>query len=249
MPALHNSWEYEGHQEKAADAADTMQQSLALSPSARAHRSIGLYYLKQCRYALALKHLKISERGRVRDAIRSAEHGLRMEKLAILRLQPGYALHRSFGIHVSGHSLWVALSTTSIEKEAAGHPNRVRILVLEDRADRAQVVWQSPVLPDIQERGFTELDLWPLRMTGSKNPELLFLGNCSGGSANPGIAMVYRWNGKRFRKVLDCDSPEQPLWVEDLKHDGRYQVRAVQLVGTEMSHAEQVRWPLVYAWN
>ena len=172
MPALHDPWTEHG--DITETTADAMQVSLALSPSGRAHRDVGLYYLKQCNYSLALQHLKRSDcrKPEVRKAIQIARHALRMEQLASHSLDPGYTIYRSFSFRVSGRMLWVALSGKSIEKEEDAHPNRARILVLEDRADRARLVWQSPVLPDIQDRGFTELDLWPLRMTGSSNAQL-----------------------------------------------------------------------------
>ena len=78
---------------------------------------------------------------------------------------------------------------------------------------------------------------------------LIFMATCGGGSCNPGMAQIYHWTGHTFRKALDIGSPEQALWIEDLRHNGRYQVRCVELVGKDLCHSCQVRWADIYEWN
>jgi tetratricopeptide (TPR) repeat protein len=86
-------------------------------------------------------------------------------------------------------------------------------------------------------------------MTGRKIPELVFMGVCLGGSANPTTLQIYRWNGKTFRQVLEAGSGEMPLWIEDLRHTGRYQVRCVEALGSsDMSHGDRVRWADIFDW-
>jgi tetratricopeptide (TPR) repeat protein len=148
-----------------------------------------------------------------------------------------------------GRNLWVALTckycpTDEFYREDA------RLALYEEHQGQFISLWRSDVIPSIEERGFHP-NVWAFPMTGSKRPELVFLGVCSGGSANPTLMQIFRWTGEGFRRELEAQSGEQPLWIEDLRHNGRYQVRCVDYIGSRDGHSDEnhVRWPNIYAWN
>jgi len=129
------------------------------------------------------------------------------------------------------------------------HAEDAVISIFREAHGGLSLIWRSTKLTSIEHRQYHSVELWPFAMTGRNIPELVFIGPCTGGSATPTRVLIYRWTGKTFRNVLDTSSPEQSVWIEDLRHDGHYQVRCVELVGKDMSHGDQVRWATIYDWN
>ncbi len=175
---------------------------------------------------------------------------LQVQNVVEKSITPKQNIHTVFPFTISGTPMYAVLVCEKQHQDPLDDDDSARLSVYKvKQSEKVSVVWRSGVIPCIQHRGYYSADLWACRMTGGDNPELVFMGVCHGGSANPTLTYIFRWNGRTFRKVLEAVSGEQPMWINKLGKSGRRQVRCVELVGDHMCHAEQVRWPTIYDWN
>ena len=131
----------------------------------------------------------------------------------------------------------------------------MRCAIYEQEGGAYRRVTETPVLHDDDfhreprfETAFTRVDLYALKMTGRPAPEIVIHEQADGGSRTPAHMDIFEWRHNRLRNILDLSSGD-PLWLEDLRRDGRYEVRnAYELMG-EMCHAEMPRRSDIYAWN
>jgi tetratricopeptide (TPR) repeat protein len=129
-------------------------------------------------------------------------------------------------------------------------------LALYAEVERAyRLIWRSQRLIDPQmtendsnDGIFDAVHLSVCHVTGGKTPEIVIQEMSLGGSWSPAHMDIYAWRNGRMQRILDVSSSE-PLWFEDLRHDGRYQVRNAYEIGRYLSHAAQPRWSDVYAYT
>jgi len=245
-----DDWEDSGMLNPWDRVDEPIEASLAIEPSGRGYRDLGLFYFRDGDYKKAIgpltKALKISPASPgLRVTLKQARRMPQMETWAKQHLPKKQVLRHVFPFPVKGRCLWTVLSSESREF----HSENALISVFEEKHHRLALLWRSPKIASIAHRDYFSADLWAFPMTGRKVPELVFMGVCTGGSANPTRMQIYHWTGQTFRLVLDADSGEQALWIDDLHYTGRYQVRCVKLVGKDMSHSAQIRWADVYDWN
>ena len=238
------------------EAEEAAQASCDEEVSGRAYAELGEVRMRSYRYEDAVRQFTlaleiapdaaIAQQGRAR-----AQHIQNLSDSVKKHLSSKQHIQKLFPFEMPGRKLWAML--TCEEREDGGFPERenARLSVYTEKDQKLMPIWHSQVIPSVENRGYPHPDLWAFRMTGQKIPELVFLGVCSGGSANPTLLHVYRWNGRAFRNVLEAYSGEQPIWIEDLRHTGRYQVRSVVYIGSSQGHSDtnHVRWPDVYDWN
>ncbi len=237
------------------DAREALSKSLAASPSGRAYAALGeLEFLSNSYQASVIAYRKSLA---AKPSCAYARAGLfwslqaqHVQNVVERSITPKQNIHSSFAFTISGTRMYAYLVCEKQPQSPFDEDDNARITVYAVKdGGKVTIVWQSEVIPSIEQRCYFSADLWACRMTGSNNPELVFMGVCSGGSANPSLTYIFRWNGRTFREVLETDSPEQAMWISRLGKSGRRQVRCVELVGDDMSHSEQVRWPGVYDWN
>lgn len=243
-------WVEEGRGSSWENAKAVLTASLALEPSGRGYGDLGMFYFRSGNYQEAIgpltRALKVSpSSGSLRESLQQAREVPRIEAWAERLLPKRQQITTVTPFPVKGRHLWTVLSS-----EPSGiYRENALISVLEERHNRLSLLWRSPVIASIDHREYHSTDLWVFPMTGRRTPELVFMGVCSGGSANPTRLQIYHWTGRIFRQTLSTESEEQALWIDDLHHTGRYQVRCVHLVGKEMGHGGQIRWVDVYDWN
>jgi hypothetical protein len=96
--------------------------------------------------------------------------------------------------------------------------------------------------------GFDHLSLYVCRLTGNRLPEILVHEVSPGGTWIPSHVDLFTLHNNRLARILDLSS-SQPLWLEDLRHNGTYQVRNVYEIGAHIFHAAQPRWSDIYAYK
>ena len=102
----------------------------------------------------------------------------------------------------------------------------------------------NPVLPE----DYNGLSLAVIDFLGNGSPGVLVGGFYSGGSWAPSSINAYAWRSGKLVEVLHAGGHE-PLDAKDLNGDGKIEFIAVHTIGTEMSHAEQPRWPDIYSYH
>jgi len=247
---LGDDWVDSGMSNPWEKVEEPIDASLAIEPSGRGYRDLGLVDFRDGDYKRAIgpltTALKISPASPGLNVyLQQARQAPYMKTWAKQHLPTKQQVRNMLPFPVKGRNLWIVLSSEQREH----HFENALISVFEEHRHRRTLLWRSPNLASIARREYFSTDLWAFPMTGRKVPELVFLGVCTGGSANPTRMLIYHWTGRTFRQVLDAGSGEQSLWIDDLHHTGRYQVRCVRLVGKELGHSAQVRWADVYDWN
>lgn len=69
-----------------------------------------------------------------------------------------------------------------------------------------------------------------------------------GGSRCPAHSDIFEWRSKTLHNILDLSSGD-PLWIEDLRHEGRYEVRNFYELEGGRSHADMPRRSDIYDWD
>lgn len=98
------------------------------------------------------------------------------------------------------------------------------------------------------ERGFRDVRVFVHDLTGDKQPELVVELSSMGASWDPSYLLVLSPQASGWKRLLGLTSSE-PLWLEDLDGDGKYEAGNSHEIGSDMSHAEQPRWTDVYAFE
>jgi tetratricopeptide (TPR) repeat protein len=244
-------------------AQEMLESSLRVDPSGRAYADLGesAYCdqdyeeaIKQYTHALEITpDAAVARQGLLRS--REAQKIQVQLEAQVKRLLPsGQHLQYLFPFPVPGRTLWTVLSCEEHKERPTGdyfERGNALITVCESEPDGRALrrLWRSDVIPPASGRNYVELYLEAFPMTGNKIPELVFMGVCSGGSANPSLLHIYRWNGKGFRNVLQTESGECAQWITDLHHTGHYEVRSINLIGSDLCHGDMIRWAQIYAWN
>jgi len=247
---IEDVWEESGRLNPWDKADDPIKASLAIEPSGRGYGDLGLFYFRSGDYQKAIgpltTALKISSGSSgLRLSLKQARQVPRIKTWAKQHLPKKQLVSNVFPLPMKGRRLWAVLSSERSEY----YFENALISVFEELPHRLALLWRSPKIASMDHREYYHADLWAFPMTGHKVPELVFMGVCTGGSSEPTLMKIYHWTGQTFRQVLDADSSEQPLWIDDLHHTGRYQVRCIDMVGNDMGHSGQVRWADVYDWN
>lgn len=95
---------------------------------------------------------------------------------------------------------------------------------------------------------FTYIDLFVFDMTHDGTPELVVTENFFGVSWAPSQLEIFAWRNGQPTAILKADGSE-PLHLEDINQDGLYEVVNSFEIGQTMSHAAQVDWSDIYAYD
>jgi hypothetical protein len=111
-------------------------------------------------------------------------------------------------------------------------------------------MWQSDALrdPRLKAAAFDEVALYVDDLTGDGIPEAAVSKVFVGGSWQPSHLDVFAWRSHQLTKILGLRS-SLPIWIEDIGHDGRYEIGNYSDIGWDMSHAEQPYWTDIYAYK
>jgi tetratricopeptide (TPR) repeat protein len=105
-------------------------------------------------------------------------------------------------------------------------------------------IWQSSALvgPDAGKGAFREITMTTWNRKGSAIPDVIVHGTYFGtqGFWDPADMEIFAYHRGGFQRILDVGSSE-PLWLEDIDHDGRYEILNFTEFGTELSHVDQPR--------
>jgi hypothetical protein len=69
-----------------------------------------------------------------------------------------------------------------------------------------------------------------------------------GGEYLPSFLHVFAWRGSHLTQILEVRS-DFPLWIDDLNHDGRYEVGCYGTIGTDLYPVERLSWTDIYAYK
>lgn len=146
---------------------------------------------------------------------------------------------------------WLVLSAR-VEKRPDLWPlhSDARLMLVGGLPGQLRRVWTSEILgyPGNTDGEFDDLGVHVVEMTGGGTPEVVIPELFIGGSWAPSHLDVFAWQNGQIVKVLGASS-HIPLDVKDLNHDGAYEAITYTAIGWDLSHAEQPRWPDVYAWK
>jgi tetratricopeptide (TPR) repeat protein len=150
-----------------------------------------------------------------------------------------------------GIPLWAVLSATVETGDPSGMKFvKPRLTLFRLRQGHYRKIWQSDVLrdPRLKAGAFDAVALYVADLTGDGVPEAIVEEVFLGGSWAPSHLDVFAWRRQRLVKILGVSS-SQPVWIEDLDHDGRYEIGNYYNIGWDMSHAEQPYWTDIYAYE
>lgn len=130
---------------------------------------------------------------------------------------------------------------------------RVRVGLYEARGRHLIPVGPSLPLRDPRfENAYRDVRVFAHDLTGDGKPELAIEMMSMGASWDPAYLVILspRVGARRggWKQLLGLTSSE-PLWLEDLDGDGKYEAGKIHEIGCDMSHAEQPRWTDVYAYE
>lgn len=152
------------------------------------------------------------------------------------------------------HNLWAVLSANVMwDKEyhyywptiTDGH-----LTIFKGSPDSLKKVWRSPILgfPGHSKGEFSDIYLHVKDVTGDGNPDLVLPEVYYGASWCPSHIDIYTWRKGEIVHLLGAVSDDE-IRMEDLNHDGRYEVMTDHAVGWTLSHAGQPRWLSIYAYK
>jgi tetratricopeptide (TPR) repeat protein len=152
---------------------------------------------------------------------------------------------------VPGNCLWAVLYGKGEEEDRQCKSVHLALYAKSGRTYRA--VWRSGVLKDTyhqfeQDYYFYGVQMFVCRLIGEDAPQIIVHEVSPGGSWEPSHIDVFTWRQGRLVNILQVGG-SMPLWVEDLKRDGRYEIGNYYEIGVSMSHAEQPRWSDIYAYR
>jgi tetratricopeptide (TPR) repeat protein len=198
--------------------------------------------------AAELAGLQIAE-----DSARAAEAVSKtlLKRRDVLEVQP-------FG--VGGAHLWAVLSARSrVEEDFPLGPRRffndVRLGVYEMTGTRVRRLAQSaPLVDNWGDPGeFNEAHLYLLDLTGDGVPDPAVLKIYYGADWEPSHLEIFSWRHSQLAKTFGV-AGDEPLWIEDIDQDGRYEFGNSHCIGdyyigNEISHAGMPAWGDIYAWQ
>jgi hypothetical protein len=123
--------------------------------------------------------------------------------------------------------------------------------LFEESPQGYRKVWQSGRLRDPRlglEGALSDVQLYVLDLTGDGVSEAAVWKLFMGASWMPSHVDVFAWRGHRLVKILGVSSSE-PIWIEDLHHDGRYEIGNYYEIGLDLAHCEQPLWTDIYAYR
>ncbi len=153
---------------------------------------------------------------------------------------------------VGGTRYWAVLHGRAGEKlEGLTQPSGMRLSLFTAPPSIRQVGPDIPLV-DARREGVAQdyrgVECCAIDMTGDGVPELAVHELSYGGSWKPSQMEVYAWRNGRLARILQVQS-SLPVCLEDIDHNGTYQVRNRYEIGGDMCHAEQPRWSDVYAYR
>ncbi len=133
--------------------------------------------------------------------------------------------------------------------EEWNHVNDMRLTLFSDLPECRQV-GESFALKDSRfgDLPFHDIDIYSLDITADGVPDVVIQEVSPGGDWTPSQMEGFAWRNGHLEKILQVLSSEM-LSLEDINHDGTYQVRNNYEIGESMCHAEQPRWSDVYAYK
>jgi hypothetical protein len=150
-----------------------------------------------------------------------------------------------------GIPLWAVLAA----KVETGEPFGTkfvepRLALFQERQGHYRNIWQSGVLGDPRLKGetFDDVALYVADLTGDGVPEAAVSKVFIGGSWMPSHLDVFAWRGHQLARILGLAS-SQPIWIEDIDHDGRYEIGNYYEIGWDMFHWEHPYWTDIYAYR
>lgn len=180
-------------------------------------------------------HQRVSQRLRIARSV-SPQISKGSKVIQIQRFTPG-----------KSNRLWTILSAEISDVRDAVHPFSDVRLTLFKKAQRGyRKVWQSDRLKDPQHDidAFSDVQLYVLDLTGDGVPEVAVWKVFRGASWMPSHLDVFAWRRNRLTKILGAGS-SFPLWIEDINHDGRYEIGNYYEIGWDMPG--QPLWTDIYA--
>ncbi len=247
------------HSSDLHDAAETFRAILIkYGPSARAYVGLGECRLRQDRYVEADHAFRVAlllapgNTAAITD-LRQVTPLLRVSQAISRQLSTGQKVFcvRAYPVD-RDRQRWAVLYGQRVYDEADRYYDyhNVHLDLFAENDDEYHRIWQSGALHYVwQSCGeFNEIQMCIFPMSGNKIPEIFVHEVSFGLDCEPSHLDMFAWRQSRLSHILALDSSE-PLVIEDLNHDHRYQVRNIYEIGTTMSHAEQPRWSDVYDYE
>jgi tetratricopeptide (TPR) repeat protein len=227
--------------------------------SARAYAGLGECRLRQGLYASAdhayrLALLWSPDEAAAHTGLTNADALWRVSREAEALLPAGCKVIfvRPYPVE-TGKTLWAVLyGNHYVEENGPRHGiwNHIHLALYAESGPNLRAIWRSGVLNDTYHdlNEFNALQMFVCRLTGESAPQIVVHEIGLGGSWEPSHIDVFTWRQGRLVSILQVGG-SMPLWVEDLKHDGRYEILNAYEIGATMYHAAQPRWSDIYAYR
>jgi tetratricopeptide (TPR) repeat protein len=240
------------------EAGEAFQAVLAkYGGSPRAYIGLARCDLRSGDYPAAVSALGEAIRLSRSDATARSAHQDASRLLCILRAAstqiPGG--HLPLQVHPfnapGGITLWVVLSAKVETADPFGTKFvEPRLFLFEEHQGYCRRKWESDVIrdPRLKAASFDDVALYVDDLNGDGVPEAAVSTVFVGGSWRPSHVDVFAWRGHQLAKSFGLTS-SLPVWIEDIDHDGRYEIGNYFNIGWDMSHAEQPYWTDIYTYR
>jgi cytochrome c-type biogenesis protein CcmH/NrfG len=225
--------------------------------SARGDRGLAACYMRVGQYGRArdlyAKALKLS------PSDREARRGMKQAALLAAvsdgvkaQLPAGYIVRQVRRVRsANGRSLWACLTAHECGfHDWYAYYSQIRLGLYERTDGGWQRTWQSDVIQDprLDDGDCCDTEFYVVDLTGNGMPEITVGTYFSGCSWSPCHLGIYRWRTGRLEKMTGFSSNEAP-WMEDLNHDGRFEIGILYKIGAVLAECEKPRWTDIYAYS
>jgi hypothetical protein len=225
--------------------------------SARAYAGLGESRLRQGLYAPSDHAFRMAllwspDEAAAHTGLAAADTLWRISREVEARLPDGYCVLfvRPYPVEKDTH-LWAVLYGMHGEDGSSrGNWDHLHLALYEENGPNLHAVWRSGVLNDTYHNlnEFGAVQMFVCCLTGESVPQIVVHKVVLGASWEPSHIDVFTWRQGRLVNILQVGG-SMPLWVEDLKHDGRYEILNLYEIGVTMYHAAQPRWSDIYAYR
>lgn len=177
---------------------------------------------------------------------------MQISEAASGHLPKGQTVLRVMSLPASGqHNSWVVLSANQqVKSEQYPTYRNVMLTLFRGTAQSLDKVWQSDKLgyPGYTNGEFNDLQLYLVDLNRDGIPEAVIPESLIGADWVPSFIDIFAWRAGRLTSILATNS-EFPVRIQDLNHDGTYEVMAFHSIGWNLPRAARPLWADIYAYK
>lgn len=174
---------------------------------------------------------------------------------------PGRTVIHAKRLSRQGRDVWVVVHGRTSSATAVNVSNPLPTSIPNDDPfmidDPRLTVWAdgkatytSPTMTrgDFDDSSINEISLYIADLDGNGTEEAVVSSVFYGASWTPSALLVVSQSGGKWTTLKPIRTHE-PGWIQDIDRDGHVELGGVNVVGREMSHSAQPRWPEIYRFD